>query len=274
MHPALQSVAHRPWPLPRGEWRWRQSWLDLAFIHYRADAEQIGTLLPSGLRLQEFDGSAWIGLVPFRMAGVTRRPLPDIPRFSSFPELNLRTYVEFEGKPGVWFFSLDADSWPVVFGGRRIYGLPYFSASMQQRLRAGWFSFSSIRRSGEATFEARYRPFGEVFFPPLGTFEHWATERYCLYSFSASCGIERVEVHHAPWPLQRAEVVIEQCSMLSSANITPLKGEPVCHFSSGVHVVSFAKERANKGGSPSEGTYTNGARGRTRTDKSLEDGRF
>ena len=242
MHPALRSIAHRPWPLPAGAWRWRQSWLDLAFIHYRADPQSIRALLPSGLRLQEFDGSAWIGLVPFRMAGVMRRPFPDIPLFSTFPELNLRTYVECDGKPGVWFFSLDAASWPVVFGGRRIYGLPYFSARMRQRFNAGWHSFSSIRRGGDARFDARYRALGDVFFPEAGTFEHWATERYCLYSFSHRRGIERVEVHHAPWPLQRAEVEIHECSLLAAAGIKPLEGEPVCHFSSGVHVVSYAKE--------------------------------
>lgn len=243
MHPALQIIAHRPWPLPRGEWKWRQSWLDLAFIHYRVEARKLAALLPSGLRLQEFDGSAWVGLVPFRMAGVRRRPFPIIPRFSSCLELNLRTYVEFGGKPGVWFFSLDADSWPIVFGGRRFYGLPYFSASMQQRFSEGWYSFSSSRREGEAKFEARYRPVGDVLHAPHGSFEHWATERYCLYSFCVPRGIERVEVHHAPWPLQRAEVIIEKCSILSSASIMPLS-DPVCHFSTGVHVISYAKENA------------------------------
>lgn len=245
MHPALQSVAHRPWPLPKREWKWRQSWLDLAFIHYRTDAQKIRALLPSGLRLQEFDGSAWIGLVPFRMAGVMRRPLPDIPSFSSFPELNLRTYVEVGGKPGVWFFSLDADSWPIVFGGRRIYNLPYFSARMQQHFSGGWYSYSSVRRSGDARFEARYRPVGDVFSAAAGTFEHWATERYCLYSFSDWRGLQRVEVHHAPWPLLRAEVVIEKSSMLLAAGIITLTDEPVVHFSSGVHVVSFPPEKVN-----------------------------
>ena len=204
-------MSHRPWPLPASEWRWRQSWLNLAFIHYRVDAIKIRGLIPSGLRLQEFDGSAWVGLVPFRMAGVMRRSFPDVPPFSSFPELNLRTYVECEGKPGVWFFSLDADSWPVVFGGRHIYGLPYFSANIQQWFGSGWHGFSSVRRGGEAVFEAEYRAVGDVFFPLIGTFEHWATERYCLYSFCEGRGIERVEVHHAPWPLQRAEVAIRKC---------------------------------------------------------------
>ena len=244
VHPSLRHVAHRPWPLPARAWRWRQSWLDLAFLHYRADADALAAMLPAGLRLQRFDGSAWVGLVPFRMAGVMRRPLPHVPLFSTFPELNLRTYVESGGKPGVWFFSLDAASWPVVFGGRRFYGVPYHWACMRQRIEEGWHHFSSIRRDGGARFEGRYRPVGEVFHPGPGTFEHWLTERYCLYSSVDGRAIERVEVHHAPWPLQRAEAEIRESDVLSAAGIVPLDREPVAHFSSGVHVVSFAKERA------------------------------
>ena len=216
MHPAFESVAHRPWPLPAREWTWRQSWLDLAFVHYRVSSREIRELIPAQLHIQEFDGSAWLGLVPFRMTGVMRRPLPDIPLFSSFPELNLRTYVEFEGKPGVWFFSLDAASWPVVFGGRRIYGLPYFSARMQIEQNAGWYDFSSERRSSPAKFKARYRPLSESFFPRLGTFEHWAVERYCLYAASKDHRISRVEVQHAPWPYsgQRSRSRNALCSLL------------------------------------------------------------
>jgi len=244
-HPSLLSVEHRPWPLPDHEWKWRQSWLDLAFIHYRIDAKQLSDRLPVGLKLQEFDGSAWVGVVPFRMAGVMRRPFPDMPHFSTFPEVNLRTYVECEGKPGVWFFSLDADSWPVVFGGKKFYHLPYHSAKMQQEFNDGWFLFSSRRRSGECELDVRYRPIGEVFFPVQGTFEHWATERYCLYSHSPRHGVSRVEVHHAPWPLQRADVVMQKSGVLSAVGLTPLNEEPVCHYSTGVHVVSFGNENVH-----------------------------
>lgn len=242
MHPALHQVDHRPWPLPRHDWKWRQSWLNLAFIHYRVPPAKIKPLLPARVRLQEFDGSAWIGLVPFCMARVMRRPFPDLPPFSSFPELNVRTYVEVGGKPGVWFFSLDADSWLAVFGGRHIYNLPYFSASMQLRRDHSGFAFRSVRRLGHARFAARYCPAGDVFFPEPGTFEHWATERYCLYSFSPRRGVARVEVHHAPWPLQRAELDVQECSVLASANISPLEQRPVCHFSTGVDVISFTQQ--------------------------------
>lgn len=248
MHPALKQLEHRPWPLPTQAWKWRQSWLDLAFIHYRVPAENIARLLPAGLRLQDFDGSAWVGLVPFRMAGVMRRPFPDAPYFSSFPELNLRTYVEAGGKAGVWFFSLDADSWPVVLGGRHLYDLPYFPATMRLQREGQWFSFRSVRRGGAIRFSARYRPLGNAYLAPPGTFEYWAAERYCLYSFSRRGGLSRLEVHHAPWPLQKAEVLVEENHLLLSAGIIPLPGEPVCHFSSGVHVVSFDKEAPSLAG--------------------------
>jgi uncharacterized protein YqjF (DUF2071 family) len=180
------------------------------------------------------------------MSGVMRRPLPDVPGFSSFPELNLRTYVEVDGKPGVWFLSLDADSWIVVLGGRRIYNLPYYTAAMRHEQRDGWHCFSSVRRSGSAKFYARYRPIGEIRVSERGTFEHWATERYCLYSISKHSGLARVEVHHAPWPLQRAEVSMEECSILTSAGIAAIDAEPVCHFSTGVDVVSFDQEKLGR----------------------------
>lgn len=93
-HESLPHLDHRPWPLPDKPWAWRQSWLELAFIHYRVTAVSIRQLIPPTLTIQEFDRSAWVGLVPFRMAGVMRRGLPDIPGVSTFPELNLRTYVE------------------------------------------------------------------------------------------------------------------------------------------------------------------------------------
>jgi len=243
MHSALREVDHRPWPLPESGWTWRQSWLDLAFIHYRVVSDRLRKLIPHEVVLQEFDGSAWVGLVPFRMAGVMKRPLPDLPGFSEFPELNLRTYVEVGGKPGVWFFSLDAASWPVVFGGRNFYGLPYFSAKMRQERVDGWWDYSSRRRSGFARFSAWYPSIGDVFFAEQGTFEHWAAERYCLYSGGAGRGLSRVEVHHAPWPLQRAEVEIEACELLQAAGIEPTGDAPVCHFSRGVDVISFGVEK-------------------------------
>ena len=177
--------------------------------------------------------SAWLG---------DGRGLPDVPGFSTFPELNLRTYVERDGKPGVWFFSLDAASWPIVICGRRLYGLPYFLAQITLRQRAdGRYHFVSRRRGTDVRFEASYRPNGQAFFASPGSFEHWATERYCLYA-APNGRMLRVEVHHAPWPLQSAEVEFRGNSIMDAAGIEPLDEHPSCYFSTGVHVISFPPE--------------------------------
>ena len=243
MHPLLRQTAHRPWPLPARRWIWRQSWRDLAFIHYRVDSGLLRRRLPEGLRLEEFDGSAWVGLVPFRMSGVMLRPFPDLPGFSSFPELNLRTYVEADGKPGVWFFSLDADSWPIVYGGSRFYGVPYFHSRMNQEKFGGWFEYSCRRRDGTAGFRGRYRPIAAPFLPQRGSFEHWAAERYCVYSSLARDQLARTEVHHLPWPMQQAEVEIHESNILTAAGISTADEKPRCHFSTGVDVLTYPLEK-------------------------------
>jgi len=79
VHPAFERIDHRPWPLPDRRWSWRQSWRDLLFAHWPIEASKLRPLVPTGLAIQEFDGSAWVGVVPFHMEGVMRRPLPDPP---------------------------------------------------------------------------------------------------------------------------------------------------------------------------------------------------
>src|SRR5262245_11044807 len=104
----LDDTAHRPWPIPTQPWVLAMRWHDLLFMHWPIKSEAICQYIPSALTLDTFDGAAWIGVVPFRMTGVRPRPVPPLPTISAFPELNVRTYVIAEGKPGVWFFSLDA----------------------------------------------------------------------------------------------------------------------------------------------------------------------
>ena len=241
MHPAFKSIDHRPWPLPSEVWCWQQSWLDLAFLHYRVSAKTVRALLPPEVKLQEFDGSAWVGVVPFRMAGFMRRPPLDISLLRSFPELNLRTYVEVDCKPGVWFFSLDADNWPIVLVGRGVYNLPYFKADIQLEKQDDWIDCTSVRRKNDVRFKARYRPVDDPFIAESGSFEAWATERYCLYSQSRRGDIYRVEVQHVPWPLQQAVAEIETCDLFSAAGFSPIDPTPVCHYSAGVQVVSYPK---------------------------------
>jgi uncharacterized protein YqjF (DUF2071 family) len=145
MHPALSQLEHRPWPLPYKPWHWRQSWHDLLFAHWPIPAAALRPLVPAGLTVQEFGGTSWIGLVPFRMTDVMRRGLPDLPWVSAFPELNVRLYVEHNGRPGVWFLSLDAANPLAVWAARRFFHLPYFQARMSLTAEGDGIRYSSWR---------------------------------------------------------------------------------------------------------------------------------
>src|SRR5438445_285223 len=107
MHPALKSVAHRPWPLPESPWVMAQTWHDLLFAHWQIVHDVIRKLVPEPLALDSFHGQCWIAVTPFHMSGVRARGLPALPGLSRFAELNVRTYVTLDDKPGVFFFRLD-----------------------------------------------------------------------------------------------------------------------------------------------------------------------
>lgn len=247
MHPALTRLDHRPWPVPQRRWTWRQSWLELLFAHWRVPAEALRPLVPAGLRVEEFDGSAWLGVVPFQMRGVTRRPWPALPGMSDFPELNLRTYVERDGKPGVWFFSLDADHALAVWAARRFFHLPYWRAriTVTRGEGEGGVRYQSQRPAGPhlARFEANYRPTSEVYFSKPGTLEHFLTERYCMYSQSPAGVLYRGEVHHWPWPLQHAEGSLDPRGLLEPHGLTVGPEPPLLHYSAGVQTVIWSLER-------------------------------
>src|ERR1700731_3419183 len=141
----LDRTAPRPWPLPAGPWIMAQSWHDLLFAHWPIDAALVRPHIPTPLAIDTFDGQAWIAVVPFRMSGVRLRSIPALPWLSAFPELNVRTYVVAQGKPGVWFFSLDAGNPIAVAAARLSFHLPYFTAQMKCEEKNGWINYRSGR---------------------------------------------------------------------------------------------------------------------------------
>ena len=242
MHVALSRIEHRPWELPRGAWRWRQSWEDLLFAHWPVKAASLRRLVPEGLRIDEYEGTTFVGVVPFRMSGVMLRPMPDLPWISAFPELNVRLYVERDGKPGVWFLSLDAHNPLAVWAARKFFHLPYFRARMACDREGAQVRYASARtdQPRPARFRACYAPRGVPCEARAGTVEHFLTERYCLYARSPSGRLLRTDVHHVPWPLQVAEADIEQ-NELTSAHGFELNGAPpLLHFARRVDVVVWS----------------------------------
>ena len=225
-----------------------QRWHDLLFAHWPLPVDALRRHLPSTLILDTFDGVAWIGVVPFRMSHVRLRGLPALPWLSAFPELNVRTYVTVEDKPGVYFFSLDAGNLVAVAVARWWFHLPYFRARMTCTSDGRSVSYRSSRThrgAPGAEFVGRYRPCGDVFRTVFGTLEHWLTERYCLYAADTDHCIYRGDIHHQPWPLQPAEAEIAVNTMADAHNVALPNTPPLLHFARQLDVIVWSPRRVN-----------------------------
>ena len=228
----LQVTGHRPWPVPDRPWVMAQSWHRLLFAHWRVSADALRPVVHPAIPIDEFDGSAWIGLTPFRVKGSRPRLVPPPPVVSSFLECNLRTYATIDGKPGIWFFSLDAESRLAVRGARRAWRLPYFLADMEARPLGEGFDYRTDRVSPDGPgvgFEGAYRPAGAEHNAAPGTLEYFLTERYCLYTIDDRQRVQRGDIHHPPWPLQAAEAEVRRNTMARMIGIE-LEGDPLLHF--------------------------------------------
>jgi uncharacterized protein YqjF (DUF2071 family) len=229
----LTEAGHRPWELPRRPWFMGQSWIDLLFAHWPVREEALREVVPEQLPIDTHDGSAWLGITPFCVRGLRLRGTAPVPGVSSFPELNVRTYVSAGGKPGIYFLSLDADSCAAVHAARRAYRLPYFRSRIQVDRDEEGIGYDLLRTSDDgppAYFIARYGAEGDELPVRDGSLERWLTERYCLYTLDEAGRIQRGEIHHPPWPLRKGWAEIETNTMAMPFGIE-LKGEPLLHFS-------------------------------------------
>jgi uncharacterized protein len=217
---------------PDGPWIMVQRWHELLFAHWRCSVANLRELIPAPLEIETFHGSAWVSVIPFYMSGVRMRAAPPVPTASAFEELNVRTYVTLDGRPGIWFFSLDCASSLAVIGARVGIYLPYFRAAMHMTKVDGTITYRSDRWSiagPPASFEATYRGVGSGVQPPPGSLEHFLAERYALYT-SDGKRIWRGDIYHPRWSLQRAEARIDRNSMIAAAGITAAADEPLLHF--------------------------------------------
>lgn len=223
-------------------WALAMPWEQLLFMHWPLPPEVLRPLLPPGITLDTFGGHAWLGIVPFVMSRVRLRGTPSLPGVSSFPELNVRTYVTVRGVPGVWFFSLKAASPLAVGVARAGFHLPYFTTRMRALERREEVEFESRRTHrgvAPATFAARYCQLAG----PLATYPvltYFLTERYHLYSIDARRRVYRAEINHKPWPLEPAEVHFMRSpdEMTRPLGVRLPETPPLLHYAARLEVVA------------------------------------
>lgn len=205
-----------------------QRWSELLFLHWALDPEAVQETLPAGLKVDTFGDRAWIGLVPFRMSRIRPRGLPAVPWLSAFPELNVRTYVhDRDGRPGVWFYSLDAARWPAVQVARAAFHLPYYHAEMPVKRdpESGWIDYRSRRFDGRATAAFRYRGRGREQVAAPGSLEFFLVERYLLFA-SSPRGIRGGYVSHHPYRFREAEIETLGTEPIQAAGFAEVEGDP------------------------------------------------
>jgi len=220
----------------------RQVWSDLLFAHWPTNAAGLAALLPRGLTLDTWEGEAWVGVVPFRMPYLSIRGLPDVPPFMRLLEINVRTYVRVGGKPGVYFFSLDADNPITVEVARRWYSLPYLNARFDCDFSTPVVRYHVERtdsRAAPGVFRASYRPSSALRPAAPGSLEDWLTARYALYTSTRRGRLMRGDITHAPWSLAPAEAEIQQHTLAQSHGITLADTAPLLHYAERLDVLAW-----------------------------------
>lgn len=229
--------SHRLWPLPPSSWKMTQTWNDLLFTHYPINLEVLREIVPEALPLDSYNCVGWIGIVTFRMSSVRLRSFPPIPGTDAFPQVNVRTYINLDGKPGVYFVSLDAANRLAATVARNFFHLPYHYADVTIKHTESCFDFNSKRRSDpQAEWVGNYKPISEPYYALKGTFDEWMAERYCFYTIDNKGMPLRCDVLHSPWLLQAAEADVSRNTLLTTQDIKIEKDNPVFHFSKGVEV--------------------------------------
>lgn len=221
---------------PQGPNQGTQRWRELLFVHWSFDPEMVRKLVPPSMALDLWEGNAWVGLVPFKMEATRPSWLPRQAGLD-FLETNLRTYVHVDGKPGVFFFSLEASSWLAVRAARFAWGLPYHHAEMNVVRDGDRIAYGSRRLAEKANLDVVY-DVGEPLGPSeVGTLQHFLLERYYLFVEHKSV-LKTGQVHHVPYPARSASLVSIDESLTAAAGLKGGKFE-TAHFSDGVDVEVF-----------------------------------
>jgi uncharacterized protein len=225
---------------PQSKTAGSQQWRDLLFLHWSVPIEEIRAQVPAGMQLDLFDGKAYVGIVPFVMQNILPTYIPSF-LAQNFLEINLRTYVHVHGEPGIYFFSLDANSQLAVMGARLTFSLPYTYADIAiEKYEEQLIYYNSKRYFHEnAKFSCRYQVKEKLPASEEGSSDHFFLERYWLF-LEKNKKLYKAQVHHTPYPAHRVEMHAIEESLIQAANMSRLTTVPeYMHYSPGVDVQMY-----------------------------------
>src|ERR1043165_1961696 len=226
-------VRHRP----DGQPGMHQDWGKLLFIHWRINPDVLRPHIPRSLEIDTYGGKGWVGSVAFSLWCIRGLPpyMPAIPGLDEMHELNVRTYVHHNGVPGVWFFSLDANSTAAVLAARSFYHLPYYSAEIDLKGKRKLKYRLKRKDDPAAQFKADWSVGEALPKAQPGSREFFLTERYVLYS-EYKGELFRARVFHEPYELYKAELTNLGSTMIQACGLPEPKTQPILHYSEHVSV--------------------------------------
>jgi len=239
--------SHLPFNMPLRKHSLVQKWRHLTFMHWEVKPDILSDIIPKGIELDLFEGKAYIGLIPFLMKDVHPRFLFPISRISNFPEFNIRTYVRVDNKPGVYFLTLDAQSYITCLYAPYAFGLPYNYSKGMIKVDKNKYFWDSKRKSKGFELSGSSTAIGKAIIPKKGSIEAFLFERYCLFSLRNNkicIGFTK----HNPWSLYKAHADLKINNLTKSfqLGIENLLEPELIHMSDGVYVNAWSLQIIKK----------------------------
>ncbi len=218
--------------LPSLPWIMKQTWIDSLFIHYPVKREVLQKFVPDVLPIDTFEGVGWISIVPYLTSSMRLRGIPPAPGIKQFPGYNVRTYVNVNGRPGIYFFSLTAANWFSATAAKIFFRLPYYflDIHMDNHNDLVIFNSKTLANNG-AQLICNYKPNSKSKRAERGSLDEWLIERYCLFTVNKKGAPLRCNILHHPWLLQDVEVEFQKNTTLSPFNIIPDNRNYIMHYS-------------------------------------------
>lgn len=231
----LSKTSHRPFEMPKGDWIYYQEWNNAVFLHWEIPFQTLRQLVPKPLELDNFEGKYYVSVVVFTMQKIRPKYLPSVSFLSDFEEINVRTYVQKDGKKGVYFLNIEAEKWLSAFVAKSLSGLPYEKSEIQRTEN------QCISTNKNKSFHLNINfEIGETL-QQKTDLDLWLTERYCLF-LDLGKKLYRYDIHHEEWEIKSLKINhleidyrLENCILNHAPTLT--------HYSNGIKVVSWKREK-------------------------------
>jgi uncharacterized protein len=230
----LSHTGHRPFELPRGQWFFYQEWLDVIFLHWPVDKDNLQSFIPRELEIEIFGDTTWISLVVFRLKHLRPAYLPGFPPVSDFNEINIRAYVKYNGKPGIYFLSIEGSKRVSCILARSVTEMPY----RYSMVRSEENYYDSYNREFKDRLEIKFQK-GRIK-KNKSLLDRWLTERYALFQDTGKNKIIEFNIHHYEWPLYEAKISKLTAGYERFKSLTGNRPDMV-HYSPGIQVLTWGK---------------------------------